>query len=221
MLSRPLIVVNAKSYPQATGRALDDLLEAIGGAGSGSLVVAVQPADIPRAAGHGLDVLAQHVDPEPLGSRTGRVTPESVRDAGAVGSILNHSERPVELSHAARAVQRLAALDLTSIVCADTVDAARAAAALGPDMVAIEPPELIGGDVSVTSADPAIVEDAVAAVEAVAPQVDVLCGAGVKTGDDVAAALELGTVGVLLASGVAKADDPEKVVQDLLEGLDR
>lgn len=214
-----MIVVNVKAYPQATGSSLDDLLDGIAGVGDDHLAVAVQPADIPRAAGRGLDVLAQHVDPEPLGSRTGRVTPESVRDAGAIGSILNHSERPVELSHAARAVERLAELDMTSIVCADTVQASRAAAALGPDLVAIEPPELIGGDVSVTSADPSIVEGAVDAVREVDPGVDVLCGAGVKTGGDVAEALELGTEGVLLASGVAKADDPGKVVRDLLEGL--
>jgi len=94
-----------------------------------------------------------------------------------------------------------------------------AAAALGPDAVAVEPPELIGGDVSVSTADPGIVEDAVAAADAVDPDVDVFCGAGVSTGEDVAAAGELGASGILLASGVAKADKPRAALEDLVSGL--
>jgi triosephosphate isomerase len=46
--------------------------------------------------------------------------------------------------------------------------------------------------------------------------VPVLCGAGVKTGKDVRRALELGAKGVLLASGVVKAKDPRKALQDLV-----
>jgi triosephosphate isomerase len=83
-------------------------------------------------------------------------------------------------------------------------------------MIAGEPPELIGGDISVTSADPGIVKDTVSAVEAVDANIPVLCGAGVKTGEDVRAALELGAKGVLLASGVVKASDPEAVLRDLV-----
>jgi isopentenyl diphosphate isomerase/L-lactate dehydrogenase-like FMN-dependent dehydrogenase len=42
------------------------------------------------------------------------------------------------------------------------------------------------------------VSDTVAAVKAVNPNVRVLCGAGVKNGNDVAKAIELGAEGVLL-----------------------
>jgi triosephosphate isomerase len=86
-------------------------------------------------------------------------------------------------------------------------------------MVAVEPPELIGGTVSVTTADPMVVSAAVKAVKDLAPDVRVLCGAGVKTGKDVRRALELGADGVLLASGVAAVAEPEKALLDLLEGL--
>ncbi|HKJ60175.1 MAG TPA: triose-phosphate isomerase, partial [Halobacteriales archaeon] len=94
-----------------------------------------------------------------------------------------------------------------------------AAATLGPDAVAVEPPELIGTGTPVSRADPDVVRDAVDAVAAVAPDVDVLCGAGISTGDDVVAARELGADGVLLASGVAKADDPAAALSDLVEPL--
>ena len=86
-------------------------------------------------------------------------------------------------------------------------------------MVAVEPPELIGGDVSVTSVDPRIVSDTVEVVNSINPEVTTLCGAGVKNGMDVAKAIELGTSGVLLASGVTKAQDPESVLRDLVSCL--
>ncbi len=38
-------------------------------------------------------------------------------------------------------------------------------------------------------------------------EVTILCGAGITKGDDVAAALELGTTGVLVASGIVKAKE--------------
>ena len=89
-------------------------------------------------------------------------------------------------------------------------------AKLGPTYIAVEPPELIGGDISVTSADPTIVSDSVKVVKEINPNVRVLCGAGVKTGKDVATAIELGAEGVLLASGVTKAQDAEAVLADLV-----
>ena len=49
--------------------------------------------------------------------------------------------------------------------------------------------------------------------------VDVYCGAGISTGEDVEAARELGAEGVLLASGVAKAADPATALRDLVDPL--
>jgi triosephosphate isomerase len=103
--------------------------------------------------------------------------------------------------------------------CAADIDEAMAMAALVPNYVAVEPPELIGGDTSVTNADPDIVSGTAAAVREVSEEVEILCGAGVKTGADVAKAIELGTTGVLLASGVTKADDPAAALSGLISEL--
>ena len=88
---------------------------------------------------------------------------------------------------------------------------------LGADFIAIEAQKLVGG----ASAKPEVISSAVEQIRAVNPRVPVLFGAGVKTGRDVAKALELGTVGVLLASGVVKAKDSGKVLRDLAKGLGR
>ena len=103
--------------------------------------------------------------------------------------------------------------------CAADIHEARALAALEPGFVAVEPPELIGGETSVTSADPGIVSGTAQAVREVSTSVGILCGAGVKTGGDVAKAIELGTSGVLLASGVTKSEDPKSSLIDLVRLL--
>ena len=107
---------------------------------------------------------------------------------------------------------------IQTCACAADEAEAKALAGLAPAMIAVEPPELIGGDVSVTSADPGIVQDTVRLVKDINADIMVLCGAGVKTGEDVNAALRLGAEGVLLASGVTKASDPAAVLQDLVDG---
>jgi triosephosphate isomerase len=103
--------------------------------------------------------------------------------------------------------------------CAADIEEARALAALEPGFVAVEPPELIGGEVSVTSADPEIVSGTAQAVRDVSEVVGILCGAGVKSGSDVSKAIDLGTSGVLLASGVTKSDDPTSSLKDLVSLL--
>jgi triosephosphate isomerase len=48
--------------------------------------------------------------------------------------------------------------------------------------------------------------------------VGVLCGAGITTGEDLRAALDLGSEGVLLASGIIKAKDQRQALEELVSG---
>jgi len=212
------VLVNLKAYPcdpVAVAAAASDVADASGV----RIAVAPQAAHLDRVAATGVETWAQHVAPVAHGSHTGHTLAEALTDAGAEGTLLNHSERRLKLADIDAALGAAERAGLSTVVCANNPDQVGAAAALGPDAVAVEPPELIGGDVSVSTADPGIVEDAVAAADAVDPEVDVYCGAGVSTGDDLAAAADLGAEGVLLASGVAKADDPRAALEDLVSGI--
>lgn len=219
----PVVLVNTKIYAEATGQRAVDLAKALERAARGkhaTLGLAVQAADLHRVAGAtALPILAQHVDSAKPGAGTGLTLVDAVVEAGAKGTLLNHAERRLTLAELDACIQRAGRAGLVRVVCTDTERTTRAVAALGPEMVAIEPPELIGGDVSVTTADPGIVERSVKAAKAASPGVRVLCGAGVKTGADLRAALSLGADGVLLASGVMKAKDPAAALADLLTGL--
>lgn len=219
----PVIVLNFKTYPEVTGKKgleLAALCDSVASETGASLVVAPQQSDVSLIASKvRIPVFAQHVDDVKQGSTTGYVTPESVKGSGASGTLLNHSEHRLKIAEIESLVSRCKGVGLETIVCTNNLGVSKAVAHFGPDFIAIEPPELIGGDTSVTTADPEIVRATVDAIKRLEPKVATLCGAGVKNGRDVAKAVELGTHGVLLASGVVKAKDPKSVLLDLVSGL--
>ena len=218
-----LIVVNFKTYASAQGDAAVTLAKAmaeVDATTDASMVAVVSAFDLSavKAAAPNLEVWTQHLDPIGWGSNTGWMHPETARGYGATGTIINHAEHKVNLGHVESLLSQLPD-DFPVCACAADIDEAKALAALSPTFIAVEPPELIGGDISVTTADPGIVSGTAEAVKASNPNVRVLCGAGVKNGADVAMAIELGTEGVLLASGVTKAEDPKAVLYDLVSKL--
>jgi len=217
----PLIALNFKVYGQALGEGalkLSKIAEKVSKEYGVSVMVAPPIVDLKTVVeAVEIPVFAQHVDPYKPGSHTGSVLAEDVKAAGAVGSLVNHSERRLLLADIGAVLERLRANELTALLCTDTVETTRAGAALGPELLAIEPPELIGTGIPVSKAKPEVVVGAVEAVKKVNPEVHVLCGAGISTGDDVARAIELGTEGVLLASAYVKAKNPEKILADMAE----
>ena len=186
---------------------------------STSIVLSVQATDIKAVADAvSLPVFAQHVDGVGYGSHTGHMLPQAVKAAGATGTLLNHSEDPYDKDSLKAAIDACKEQGLYTICCAPTTEASAECAKLGPDAIAVEPPELIGSGISVSTAQPELVTATVDAVKQVA-HIPVLTGAGVVTDTDVSKALELGTKGVLLASGVLKAENPEQALRTLLKGL--
>lgn len=223
MLKTPTIVLNVKTYAEATGfksleiaQLMDKISQEIGA----SMAIAVQPTDITLCSKNvKIPVFAEHIDPITPGSHTGWMLPEAAKEAGAIGTLINHSEHRLKLADIDFCIKRAKELELDHIVCTNNILTSKAAATFSPNFVAVEPPELIGGDISVTTADPGIVSGSVEIVKDINKNIKVLCGAGVKNGKDVAKSIELGAEGVLLASGIVKAKDKENVIRDLASGL--
>lgn len=222
-LKTPIVMVNFKAYPEVEGhKALDlaRICEEVADETGVSIAVCPPVAELGAVArAVRIPVLSQNVDRFSPGSATGWMTPSMVKASGAMGSLINHSEHRFPEDDIAQCVGMCGDLSVTSVVCAESVDKAKAVASFHPDFIAVEPPELIGGDISVTTANPKIVSDTVDAVKSIDAGVKVLCGAGVKTGADVRKAIELGADGVLLASGVVKSKDPKATLLDLVSGL--
>ncbi|WP_067051875.1 triose-phosphate isomerase [Methanofollis ethanolicus] len=219
-MATPLILVNLKAYTEGMGeRAAAIAAAAATVSGESGVVIGVAPAFTDLAAiasGFSIPVYAQHIDGVSPGAYTGHVTAAQVKAVGATGTLINHSERRLTLAGIDAGLSAARGAGLGTVICTNNETTTAAAAALAPDYVAIEPPELIGTGVSVSRADPGIIERSVEAVRAVNPQVKVLTGAGISTGECVKIALELGTDGVLLASSVVKAKDPAAVLRNLV-----
>lgn len=212
------VLVNLKAY-QCDPETVAAAAAAADGTPDIDVGVAAQPSDIPAVDAAGATAWAQHVGPHGHGSHTGSVLADRVAAAGGAGTLLNHSERRLRLADIESAIDAAQAAGLETCVCANTPAQVGAVANLGPDAVAIEPPELIGTGTPVSQADPEIVLDAVNAARTVDPSVSVFCGAGISSAADIEAAGDLGAEGVLLASAVATADDPEAALAELIDPL--
>jgi triosephosphate isomerase len=216
-----MIIVNFKTYSEATAKRAVELAkkaEKVSDEMNVFVGVAPQFADIAAVAkAVKIPVFAQHIDPIKPGNYTGHVLAESVKEAGAVGTLINHSERQLKLSDINEVIEITRENGLLSVVCANNPNISAAVAALKPDVAAIEPPELIGTGIPVSKAKPEVVTDTIRLVRKINGEVTILCGAGITSGEDVVAALRLGTQGVLVASGVVKAKDPYTVLREFAE----
>lgn len=219
----PLILINLKTYIEGTGKKALELAkkaESVSRKTDVCFGLAPQYTDLLRLAEEvSLPIFAQHIDPIKPGSFTGHVLSEAVKDAGGIGTLINHSERRIKLADVDAVIQKCKKLGLVSVVCTNNTRVSTSAAVLMPDYIAIEPPELIGTGTPVSKAQPEIVAETVKLVKKANPKVTILCGAGITQGEDVVAALKLGTEGVLVASGVVKAKDPKKVLQEFAEAV--
>jgi triosephosphate isomerase len=188
-----------------------------------SVIFDPQAVDIPAVAAATSRVLvfAQHMDPVTPGRGVGLVLAEALRDAGAVGTLLNHSEKPMTVGELRRAIERARATGLFTLVFADSPAEAAALAHLGPDIVLAEPPELIATGISAGNVMASFVAQTVAAVKAVDPAILVMSGAGVNGPDDVDRILRLGLDGTGSSSGILRAPDPVATMRAMLEATAR
>ena len=219
----PIIIVNLKTYEQgygADGFELCKIMEEISIEHNVNLAAAVSAIDLVDYSDNlKIPIFAQHVDGVNYGSNTGSILPEAVRYSGAVGTLVNHAECQMSWEEIEKTINRCKELDLTTVLCTADLDSSEKGSHLNPDMIAVEPPELIGGDISVSTAKPEIISDTVEVVKKINSNISVLCGAGVKNQGDVSKAISLGSEGILLASGVVKSSEPRKVLLDLIKGL--
>ena len=211
--------MNFKTYIEATGKRaieLAKIAEEVSRETGVTIIVAPQFTDIePVSKTVDIPVFSQHIDSVKPGAHTGHVLADAVKSAGADGSLVNHSEKRISTSEIASTVKVCSDAYLISAVCADTTEASVDIANMLPDMIAIEPPELIGTGISISKARPELITESLREIRKVNRSVKVLCGAGVTTAEDVSKALELGSEGVLVASGVVKNKDPGAVLQSM------
>lgn len=216
---KPFILINFKTYKEGTGAAAEKLallINKISKENNADIFPAVQIADVYRIASLGIPVFCQHVDPVGFGSKTGHVLPECIKENGAIGALINHSERRIDMKTIPTIIERCKSSGLKTIVCVQNISEAKQLMKYEPDYISLEDKDLIGSGISITEIMPDVVKKFSELFKN--SKTMPLCGAGIGNGKDVKTAMQLGMGGVLLASAVLKSENPETVLEDLVSG---
>ena len=146
----------------------------------------------------------------------GDLSSKALKEAGAVGVMLNHAEKKLDLETLAATIKRADELGLATIVCTDTLEEIKAVAAMEPNIIVAEPTALIGTG---QTSDMDYVLDTIAAVKAINPEIMVLQGAGISNGSDVYNVIAAGAEATGSTSGIIKAADPAAMTWEMLTAL--
>jgi triosephosphate isomerase (TIM) len=172
-----------------------------------------------QVAASPIPILAQHVDDSKVGSTTGFIIPELLKKSKVKGSLINHSEHRISSKEIEHLVIRLRKLRMISVVCVKNVTEAMKYSKLNPNYIAIEPPELIGSGKAVSKEQPELITRAAIAVKTAKNQTKLLCGAGIVSGEDVKQSMILGSKGILVASGIIKAKNWQKIIEEFAKAM--
>lgn len=178
-----------------------------------------QYVDIPKIveATDNLLIFAQHMDSVTPGRGQGSVLPEALKEAGVVGTILNHVERRLTLSEISKTIKRADEVGLATMVCVDSPQEAAAIAYLNPNIIVVEPPELIGGEKSVGKVKKEFIAQSKEMIKKINPEIIVFCGGGVRSGDDVAEIIRLGADATGSSSGILTATNPIEKMEEMVK----
>lgn len=166
----------------------------------------------------GVFVFAQTMDDDEPGPSVGRITAESLVDAGARGVMLNHDSSPLDPLTLARTVRRASESGLMTMVCAGTDDQALELARLDPTIVLYEPPELIGG---AGGGDRPWIRPVDQRVHDVAPGVLMMHAGGVAVPEDAYRIMRSGAQGTGSTSGVLLASSPTEAAAQFIRAVRR
>lgn len=217
-----MIFLNFKTYQEASGAnalSLVKTVEDVALLTQIKIIPVVQTIDLKEAVSQTrLEVWVQKIDPVGYGAYTGKVIPEEITSSGARGTFLNHSEDKLEnFDLLKKLVEKAKQVNLKTLIFCCSLEELEKNKSLNPDFLAYEPPELIGGTISVATSQPEII--AKASVVTKEAGIPLIVGAGINSRDDVKKSLEFGAVGVAVASSVIKSSNPREKLMDLTEGF--
>jgi len=179
-----------------------------------------------------IPVWVQHLDFQEQGKFTGWNNLEAVVEAGASGTILNHSEHQIPPGTVKQIIVRVQSSKLSpplagsrpkagkvksfeTMVCCKTLGQMERLVKLKPDFIAYEVSELIGGKVSITDFNQKAITHAVE----ICGEIPLLVGAGINKAEDLTVAKKLGAKGVLISSAAVLAKDQKSKLLELISLL--
>jgi len=217
-----MFIINCKNYEEISGEKIVKFVKTAEKISKKYRVkIAVAPPQhlMGVVSNSPITVLAQHVDDSKVGSTTGFVIPELLKRSKVNGALINHSEHRIDSKTISNLITKLDELGMISVLCVRDVAEVKRYSRLNPNYIAIEPPELIGSKKAISKERPELIKMAAAAVKNSKNRTKLLCGAGIMSGEDVSRAMELGSIGILVASGIVKAKNWNKAMTEFAKSM--
>ena len=209
-----MIWLSLKTYPQSTGASAIKLLkiaQTISQKYKTPIIPCAQATDIYRIKQEmDIEVWAQHIDPIDPGRHSGWISPFSINQAGATGTVLNHAEHPLPQDQIKLAINKAHQYGLKTLVICETVDLAHQVSTWNSDYIAYEKAELIAGPIAMIDQEEASIKQLAQSL----PQ-PLIIGAGITSKEHVKKTLQAGAKGIILASAIVRAKDPQAKLEEL------
>lgn len=213
-----MIILSLKTYKESTGEAAIKLLSCVKKVSEETgvkIIPAVQPTDIYRVKKElGIEVWAQHLDPIEPGKNMGWLSPYALREAGATGVVINHSEHKMPDEMVKKVLDKAKEYGFKNVICGFNPEMVIKYDSWEPDFISYEREDMIGTGVSMLTQEEENIKKLVSVLKR-----PLIIGAGISTGEDTKQAVALGAKGAILASGFVLAKDPEAKLRELAEGF--
>jgi triosephosphate isomerase len=213
-----MIILSLKTYKESTGEAAIKLLSCVKRVSEQTgvkIVPAVQPTDIYRIKKElGIEVWAQHMDPIEPGKNMGWLSPYALKESGASGIVINHSEHKIPDDMVKKTLDKAKEYGLANVIIGFNPEMIIKFDSWGPDFVSYEREDMIGTGVSMLTQEEENIKKLIAILKR-----PLIIGAGISTGEDTKQAVKLGAKGAILASGFVLAKDPEAKLRELAQGF--
>ena len=213
-----MIFLSLKTYKEATGNNTIELLSSVKKVSDETgikIIPVAQPTDIYRIKKElDIEVWAQHMDPIDPGKNMGWLSPYSLKDAGASGVIINHSEHKTTDENVKKILDKAREYNLKNVVIAFDPETVIKYDAWEPDFISYEREDAIGTGESMVSKEEGNIKKLVAVLKR-----PLIIGAGIATGNDIRDAIKIGAVGIIMASRFVLDPNPEAKLRELAGGF--
>ena len=213
-----MIFLALKTYKQTTGDEVIKILSPVKKVQEETgvpIIVCTQATDIYRIKKElDIEVWAQHIDPIDPGKNTGWISPSSIRQAGATGVLINHSEHKIPEEAIIKTVEKAKQYGLKTMLIGHTVEMVEKFDSFDIDFVSYEKEDLIASTTSMIDQQEEAIKELIKKLKH-----PLIIGAGINDGEDVKKSVMAGAKGVLLATYFVTAPDPEAKLRELASGF--
>ena len=202
-----MLFINLKTYENGTGEkalAFIKEVENIQKEVDAPITILAQATDIRLFSSNtNIPIWTQHIDNVSYGKNTGWILANSVMQAGAKGSMINHAEHKIPLTDVSEIVEKYESNTFGIMISATSNEEITLLEQFKPKYISYEPQEYIGTKISVIDAASDLIQSILQKIST-----PLVIGAGIHKPEHIVTGIEMGVHGFLISSDVLLSENP-------------